>query len=587
MDDRLASVERRLEAVTRELGDLRSRIETLEAREPVLDARPASAESTADTTPESAATAGDSPPTPRSGATVFHLGRSLMVLGGAYLLRAVTESAVVPPIAGAAAGLVYAAAWLYFCERASEAGQRESAGFHGVVALFIAYPLIWEACTTMALFSPAPGAAVLVSFFVLANAQGRHRSLKEVIWLNAGLCVAGALGLGVATRSPLPFTIALLVVGGLTEWSARSAETPQLRALAAFGLDVAIGGLLALSLQSDGATEGFADVPAAFVGLLAGGVAAVYVTSFALRTLRARESATPFDVAQTALAVALSFAAMLNAGHGGAVSQIVAGVLLLATGALTYATAFGVIDRISGRTLNFYVYMGFALVFALAGTLLALGATASAVAWCGMAGVALWLGGAFDRITLRFHGAAYLAGAVVASGLFGFAAEGLLAPAAGPWRTLGPLDAAVSLVASAGYAILARTRRREFSRLELVPQATVAAVLVWVYAGFGARALGLVLAHAPGPGADPALVAASRTVVLSLAAVALAGCAKRFALRDLAWFVYPVLVFEAFRLVLEDVRQGRPGSLFVSFAAYGAALVAVSRLSRKDANVKT
>jgi hypothetical protein len=376
----------------------------------------------------------------------------------------------------------------------------------------------------------------------------------------------------------VPFTAALLVVAGFTEWSVRSADFANLRAVAALGVDVATAILVTVSIRSDALPEGLGDVTPVHAMVLVAALAGVYLSSFVLRTLVARWPATVFDVLQTAFTIALAIATL---AAGGPVRHIVAGVVLLACGAVTYATAFGAIDRTSGRTLNFYVYMGFAVLLILAGTLLSLGPTASAVAWCGMGGVALWLGGTFDRITLRFHGAAYLAAAVIASGLFAFAADALFARGDGSWTELGPLGAAVSVVASAGYAVLARTRRSGFSRLELVPQATVACVLVWVYAGFGARALGLALAHAPGPGADAAVLAACRTVVLSVVAVCLAGAARRFSLRDLGWFVYPVLVVEAGRLVLEDVRQGRPGTLFVTFAAYGAALIAVSRLARK------
>jgi uncharacterized membrane protein len=40
------------------------------------------------------------------------VGRTLIVLGGAFLLRAITESGVVSPSVGVSLGLAYAVTWL-------------------------------------------------------------------------------------------------------------------------------------------------------------------------------------------------------------------------------------------------------------------------------------------------------------------------------------------------------------------------------------------------------------------------------------------------------------------------------------------
>ena len=50
------------------------------------------------------------------------VGRTLVVLGGAYLLRAITESHVVAPQAGVALGLIYGAPWLVLASRAEGRG---------------------------------------------------------------------------------------------------------------------------------------------------------------------------------------------------------------------------------------------------------------------------------------------------------------------------------------------------------------------------------------------------------------------------------------------------------------------------------
>jgi hypothetical protein len=109
----------------------------------------------------------------------------------------------------------------------------------------------------------------------------------------------------------------------------------------------------------------------------------------------------------------------------------------------------------------------------------------------------------------------------------------------------------------------------------------VAALLGCVVAGSGARWLAGVFANAPGPDADFAYLATSRTAVLCILAVVMAWAARKYSLRELGWLVVPLLVGEGLRLLLEDIRHGRPATLFITLALYGGALVATSTLMKK------
>jgi hypothetical protein len=61
-------------------------------------------------------------------------------------------------------------------------------------------------------------------------------------------------------------------------------------------------------------------------------------------------------------------------------------------------------------------------------------------------------------------------------------------------------------------------------------------------------------AGAPGPDADFASLATSRTAFACVLAVMMAWAARRFSLRELGWLVYPLLVGGGMRLLLEDIR---------------------------------
>ena len=89
------------------------------------------------------------------------------------------------------------------------------------------------------------------------------------------------------------------------------------------------------------------------------------------------------------------------------------------------------------------------------------------------------------------------------------------------------------------------------------------------------------LARLSDTAADAAIVATLRTALLVAGALLLAwaGGARRFV--EAAWLVYPLLVVIGVKLLFEDLRAGRPATLFLAFALYGAALIVGPRLKRR------
>ena len=71
-------------------------------------------------------------------------GRSFLVLGGAFLLRAITEGGRVPVFVGALLGLAYALLWIGASWWTGKRGARASASVHGVTAALIAFPLVGD-----------------------------------------------------------------------------------------------------------------------------------------------------------------------------------------------------------------------------------------------------------------------------------------------------------------------------------------------------------------------------------------------------------------------------------------------------------
>src|SRR5690606_27814254 len=132
-----ASTER-LESLVIELTELTERLGRLEGRVAQLEGRP-SAERTAAAPPPR--TAGPEPPAAGLPPGLLALsGRTLLVLAGAYLVRALTDGQVLPAAAGVFLGLAYAAVFQLLADREALAGRHASAVFHDVASSAIAFP---------------------------------------------------------------------------------------------------------------------------------------------------------------------------------------------------------------------------------------------------------------------------------------------------------------------------------------------------------------------------------------------------------------------------------------------------------------
>jgi uncharacterized membrane protein len=585
VDRSLEDLHARVEELSRELREVHRRLDLLEAREGATSAvsrtaapdRGAGIDSPPEPGPERRA------PTAPARTVIALVGRTLVILGGAYLFRALSDREVIPPLMGAVAGMAYAMWWLIEVDRTMRRGERLSAVFYGLGAAMIAYPLIWETTVRFEILAPAGAAVGLVLFLLLGLAVAWRRDLSEVAWSATLLTVGTAIGLLFATRDFLPLTLALLSMALAVEVLAFRDRWLGLRWPAALGLDLAVVMLASVAVAPEAPREGFAGALPA--GAIAVGLAVplLYLASIGARTLLRQRLITPFEVFQAAAALlaGLSGAVRVIASAGADPMAIGAAIVLL--GALCYAAAFASIDRRSGRGRNFYSYTSFAGLLVLAGSYMVLGGSALALIWSALAIVAVGLGGWFNRITLRFHGAIYVVAAAVVAGLMASALDGLLAAPTDAWRPLTPLGIWVALVGAACYGVLLATpAHREAPWFESLPQAIIAAVVAWSAAGTASGLLSGPLTVAFGATDEVAFLAAGRTAVLAALAVALAWAGRRWSLQELTWLVYPVLVGGGLKLLWEDLRYGQPITMFLGLALYGGALIATPRLMRRE-----
>jgi hypothetical protein len=564
----------RLEELQSAVRDLTTEMRRLEARVRQLEGREA--------TPAVARVAGADAGTTLPGiampqGTVALVGRTLLVLAGAYVARALTDARAVPAGVGVALGLAYAVVWQLRADREARAARRESAVFHAIASSLVAFPLVWEATARFGLLGPRASGAALVGLFALGLGVAWRQGLALCAWLTTGLTLATAMALLVATHDLVATFAALLAVAAGLEWLAYRERWLALRWPVALLLDAVAFLIAALVARPQGLPEGYVPVapPVAALALLA--LPALYVASLAARTLRRERPVTLFEAAQGTLAILLGFggAWRVLVAHGGSPTGL--GVLALLLGALCYGAAFAFAERRAGQGRNFYFYATSGGLLALGGAnVVALG-TALPFALGALGLAAAVFGRRFDRMTLRVHSAFYLAAGALETGLLVACARSLAGQDSGSLPTLAWVAA---VAAAAGWAVLATDARAPRSGGARVPQLLLAILVVFaigkalqvgLWAGLGERAV-----------VDPGVAAVLRTAVLATLALGLAFAARWGTWPELGWLVYPVVTLGGAKLLLQDLRDGRPATLVVSLALYGAVLVLAPRLMKPE-----
>ncbi len=566
--DRVALLAEEVQALSAELDELRHRVGALETGAPVAAAPRATAPEAAP--PEAGYHAGRD-----ALGDLGLVGRTLMVLAGGFLLRAVTETAAVPDAAGVALGFVYALLWLGLAARAAAPRPSRSALFHAVAYTALAYPLLTEAVARFRVLDGAGAALGVAVATALGLAVAVRRGMRSVAWMVSLAAVAACWVLMAVAHAVALFALLLVVLGVTTLWLARRHGWRALPWVTAAAADLAVVLLLVRVLLDREPAGTAASVAVLFALLVA------YLARFTFRSLRPGWRVFPFTLAQTAAVLALGYGGALRVAwvHPEAAAAVGGAGLLLAGCALAGAT-FLLRHRGDRRAaLLYHSTVGYLLLLGGSGLLLA--DPWRSLAWIGLALVTGWMAHRETSVTLGLNSALFAAAAFVSCGLAAQAVWAFGAPAGTAWPPLTAIALAVLAVTAVALAL---PRPRESTFWGPVAALPSLALLVLVTAGGGGVLLAVLaplVGAGPGPAADAGALAALRTALLAVLAVALAGAAHHRRWREAAGLVYPLLALGALKLLLEDFRVGRPTTLFVALALYGGALIAAPRLLRR------
>ena len=500
-------------------------------------------------------------------------GRAVVAMGGAYLLRALSDSHVLPLVGGVALAFAYAACWLAAADRDGGRGRVASAIFHAVVASSITFPLIWEATSRFSILTAPQSAAAVGAATLAILGVALHRQLQAIAWLAVVPALTATVALTTSTGETIPFATCLVVLGVATLWVGYAWDWIGLRWPVALIADLTVLALAfgAVGVEANGATDSALGVLSVQMLLLNG-----YVGSVAIRTIVRARDVIAFEIVQTAAALLVGLGGAVYVAQLSGTGVEALALLNLGFGAGCYAVAF---VFVRDRPRNFYFYSTLALLLVVAGAWLLLPPTSLAVAFDALALASTWMAARVGRVALTAHAAMYLSAAAVASHLLSLSAQALAGPVVATWQPM-PAPALATLGAVAICWYWPTPGRAAMPPHEWVPRVLIAVLLVLAGAGWIVGAATPLLAGIPGRDADSGVVATIRTTALATAAVLFGRFGRDARFRESLWLLYPVLLVGGLKLLVEDFPQSKPATLFVALGVYGGALIVAPRIAK-------
>jgi len=506
-----------------------------------------------------------------AGATFAVLGKAMLGMAGAYVLRAIAESGSFPKLAVVGLAIAYAGMWLVWAVRVPAGAWFASTTYAATSALILA-PMLWELTLRFKVLSPSTAAAVLAVFVLAAYALAWKRDLGSVVWMAGVAASIAAMALLAATHDIVPFVWVLLLMAVLSELAAGRDRWLSVRPLAAAAADLAACALIFIYTSPD---TSLADYPTlGIVTLLAPAcmLLLIYGTSVAVRTTLLRREITLFEAGQAMVAFLLAADAILHFGR--TIDGRAFGVFCLLLAPACYAAVFLCFDgAVAPR--NYRVYSLWSATLLLAGCFLCLDPL-WLVTLLGMAAImATYLGVRASRKVLELHGLVYLIAVAFASGLAGYAAHALAGDfPPPPSGIVWVICAAVVLC----YVFAGEFKTTQWQQRLL--QTTSATLAVGTLATLLLTALVWLTSTVVAPSAFH--VAVIRTLTGCALALALAFLGPRLDRTELVWVAYATLVLIALKLLLEDLRLGHPEFIAASIFLYAVTLMLVPRLARKS-----
>lgn len=570
-----SALERRLAGLAETVSRLEARVAVLEGRAPE-QTTPAVVAATEGPRPV-AAVAPATADLPNPIRLMGLIGRTCLILGGATFIRALVDAGTIHRGWGVALGLAFAITWALLADRAR---QSLDAAFHALASILIAYPLLVESTARFGILEPGLAAFLLLVVTCLHGAVAWRRNLQPIIWLATLASLGSGFAVMTGRRAIEPFLLFFLALGIGTLWATYGRRWHGLRWPTALAANLGVLILTSLAAWPGGVPETYRGISTTRAMAFALALAVLYIGSFAVRMLRQQRVVNTFEKAQTLLVLLVGFGGAFRVALASGSGAGILGAGASAAGLGCYATALRFAEDHEETRANFNFFTFLALILVLLGGAIMLPMTVFAPLAATLGLVAMMVGLRVRRPVLFVQSGIFLLAGAAASGLLGWSFRAFFV-AGGASASL-PLQGLLCLgllTGAVAWFLLRRPSDAATRRLRplILGLGAIAAI------GSGAlvvRTLGAALSSGA-PQAD--LLAALRTGVLSLLAIAMAWFGRRLPILELRWLVYPVLIVTALKFLFEDLAVGRPLTLFLGFMCFGATLMLAPRLLKAPA----
>ncbi len=557
------------------MARLTTRLDALEERVLALERPTVSTIATTDVVTDAAPISGPIPegeqafPVSVTGGIFSVLGKAMLGIAGAYLLRAVAESSSLPKVGVAAMAITYALAWLVWASRA-KAGEWLAGTVYACTSALILAPMLWELTLRFKVLPASATAAVVCGFVMVASALAWKRAFAPVLWVANVTAAAIALPLSIASHEMTPFIVVLLVMVLICEWAETSNRESGVRILVALAADAAIWAQIYVY---SGAPATRADYPALGVGsLMAPGLALFGLVGAKVlyRTVLKGKQITVFETLQAMIAFLLAAFGLIDFGPAGSARML--GICCLVLAGAGYATTVLRMDG-SEEKRNALVFANWSGALLLVGSLMSLPQHWQGP-WLGVAAVVATIAGArLMRLTLAVHGMVFLMTAAAISGLMNEMFSALAGTIAG-WPAWSVL--VVTACAIACYAAVKPCGQKAWVRQAIAM--VFAALAMGAVAALLVEGLMGLIALKMIPGAHH--LAFVRTFTVCAATLALAFSGAHWRRMELTRIGYAALALVAVKLVFEDLRHGHLAFIAASIFLFAITLIVVPRVAR-------
>ncbi|MBS1802848.1 MAG: hypothetical protein JST28_05745 [Acidobacteria bacterium] len=501
-----------------------------------------------------------------TGRVIPIVGRAMLGIAGAYLLRALAASSMMPMLLVAAFGVAYAFGWLAWSAWIPNKTARSV--YAGTAALILA-PMLWENTLAFHVFTPMSSAGLLAGFLTLAIVLDLRNAGSQGTWVAQTIALLTTAALGFTTLHGFPFVVALLIAVFVSEF-ARTLEFPQPAwPLIVLVADVALWGLIFIYSGPQDTRALYPPMSSAALIAPAFLLFATNGTAVAVRVMIRKCRIMIFEAIQVSIAFALSACALITFGPEHRI--VILGILCLVLSVTTYLIGFRfLLAREERRSFSVFAIWSAALL--ATGSICALPTLGGAVLLAVASAASIYLATRIQSGMLLFHGTIFLTTAAILSRL----PEYLYGSLAGIPPAHPSSGIVVIAICAMGSMLLSKSKSvgvwEKVLRTILAAIAICSSTALALHGVFtGAFALGMTHGHH---------AAFLRTLTICTVALAIAFIGARWHRPELTHLSYAALALIGIKLLLQDLRTGHMGLMAASIALFAVTLMGVPRLVR-------